>query len=94
MLQIPALEQFHDDVGNAFVLAEIVNGNDVGVPEASRGGRLVSEPRKHPGVAVGDQSLDGDLAPYGRVEAAKDASETAVPKLGQDFVSADALRHV
>jgi hypothetical protein len=93
MLQIPAFEQFHDDVRNALMLSELIDSDDVRVTEAPGSGGLVPEPRKHPGFAVGDQSLDGNLAPYGGIETAKYTSETAVPKLGQDLEFADTLCH-
>src|SRR5206468_7907754 len=52
--QVPqrrAVDQLHDDVGDAVVVARVVRGDDVGVRQPRRGDRLVAEPG--PGGGVG-----------------------------------------
>src|SRR5437868_11486050 len=70
MLQVTSFQQFHDDVGNVILLAKVVDGDDIGMPETARSGGLVPESAKHSGVAVGDQSLDGNVSAHSWIEAA------------------------
>ena len=59
-----ALEQLHDGVGDAAVLAEVVDGQDVRVRERRDGLRLALEARERVGVRrrARGQDLDRDVA--------------------------------
>ena len=85
------LDVFHDDVGGAFVFAEVVDGDDVGVFEAARGLRLAEKAIVE--VLVGDpQQLDRDHPSDVRVAAAKHHPHAAEPDTVEDVVAADSFR--
>ncbi len=87
--EVLALDQLHHDVRPGVVLAEVVNGDDVGV--AQRRGRpgLVTEPGQEVGVApeLGAQQLDGNVALELRVARAIDAGHAALSEKLQQTVS-------
>ena len=58
-----AVEELHDEEGGAVLLAEVVDGRDVGVAEAGAEPGLGAEPLGEVGVvaAVGTQHLDRDV---------------------------------
>jgi len=64
-----SLQKFHDDEGLSFVLADLVEGADVGMIQSGSGPRLALEPLQ--GHSIGGQSLglelQGDVAPQSQV---------------------------
>ena len=64
-----SLQKFHDDEGLSFVLADFVDGADVGMIQSGSGPRLALEPLQ--GHSIGGQSLglelQGDVAPQSQV---------------------------
>ena len=64
LAEIGAVDEFHDDPGEALRLAEVVDGDDPGVHEASQGLELLAgsvRPAHHL-RRRGQEDLDGDLA--------------------------------
>ncbi len=74
-----AFEELLDDVGRAVVLADVVDGGDVGVVEDAGGLRLLLEAAQAVGVGGegGRQDLDRDVAAEARVLGAVDLPHAA-----------------
>jgi hypothetical protein len=53
-------DQLHDDVGQAVVLAHVVDRHDVGVAQVAVGARFLAKAGAHGGVGVGQEHLHGD----------------------------------
>ena len=88
-----SLEQFHGDEGSALVVADFVDGADVGVVEGRGGARLAREAVEGVGAladAVGKE-LEGDLSAELRVEGAIDDTHAALAEAVEDVVVRDAL---
>ncbi len=88
--EVRALDELHDQVGDAVVLAGVVGGDDVGVGEAGDGHCLVAEPR--PGVVVvreiGVERLHRDPAGEEGVVADPDAGHAAPREQRLEVVAA------
>ena len=91
--QVLALKQFHDEVGRTFVLAEIVNDNDILVAQFAGGRRLVAEAREHFGFAGCGQGLDGNEPAHSGIVRAEHLAEAATPQLHLNFIPADSIHH-
>ncbi len=92
-LEILAVEILHREVGEALVLTEIVNGDDVAVGKLPGGARLAEEPLAEIRVLV-DRSrdeLDRDDALQQGVVGAVDHAHAPLAKLVTQFVAADAF---
>ncbi len=87
--QVLALDQLHHDVRPGVVLAEVVDGDDVGVAQRRSRTGLVAEPGQEVGVAseLGPQQLDGDVALELRVARAIDPGHAALSEKLQQAVS-------
>ena len=88
------LDIFHRDEGDVFVLAILVDADDVGVVEAARGARLVLEPTYELGGQIGVDEvhadrLDRDGALDVRVERFVDDAHCALAEDTLDFVLAE-----
>ena len=88
------LDIFHRDEGDVFVLAILVDADDVGVVEAARGARLVLEPTNELGSQIGVDEvhadrLDRDGALDVRVERFVDDPHCALAEDTLDFVLAE-----
>ena len=77
--EVFAFEQLRDDVARAFVMADIVNGEDVRMVQGGRGERFLFKAAKPVfiGRKRGRQELDGDVAIQPRVARAIDFSHPA-----------------
>src|SRR5262249_45060491 len=89
------LDEGHDDVGDAVLLADVVDGADVGVADGGGGAGLAEEAaaghlRGLAGV-VAARHLDGDGALQLRVERLVDDSHAAGAERLEDDVPADLL---
>jgi hypothetical protein len=83
----------HDDEGRAFVFAEIVDRDDVGVFQAA--GRLGLAQEAVVEILVADpQQLDRDGPPDMGVMAAEDHAHPAVTDTVDDLVAADSPRNM
>ena len=91
VLQVPALEQLHGHVRLAFVLAEVVDRDDVRMVQPGRGLGLPHEPAAQLLVATDGRrhGLDGDFAMKGRVEGPKDLAHGALADPAEHLVFAD-----
>ena len=91
--QVGALEQLHRHVGDALLLAELVDGDDVRVGQLARGPRLLEEAPAALLVAaqlLGDD-LDRDVAVEDRVVGAEHLPHRSLADLRVDPVLADLL---
>ena len=89
--EAPAEDELHRDVGEALVLADLVNGDDVRMVQGRGGARLLSEAQivlRTLVEALGEQ-LDRDDAPEGRVARAVEPAHAAGAELAQDLEAAD-----
>ncbi len=73
------LQQFRHNVGRTVLLADIEDGQDVGVVKRGRGTRLLLETTQALGVAapVGGKNLYSDIAPQSCVAGAVYLAHTA-----------------
>ena len=87
-----AFEELLDDVGRAVVLADVVDGGDVGVVQDAGGLGLLLEAAQAIGVGGegGGEDLDGDVAAEARVLGAVDLPHAAGADGGEDLVGAEA----
>ena len=88
-----AVEQFHDDEALALMLANLVNGADVGMVERGRGAGFAAETLDRLrvlGNLVG-QKLQGDKAAQGDVLGLIDDPHAAAAQLLEDAVVRDGL---
>ncbi len=87
-----AFEELLDDVGRAVVLADVVDGGDVGVVEDAGGFGLLLEAAQAIGVGGegGGEDLDRDVAAEARVLGAVDLPHAAGADGGEDLVGAEA----
>ena len=81
-------EKLHDNEGLAIVLADFVDGANVGMIQSGSGSRLALEPLQ--GHSIGGQSigqeLQGNVAPQSQVLGLVDDAHTAATELLQDAV--------
>ena len=86
-----ALQQFADDVRRAFVRADVVDGEDVGMIQRRRGAGFLLEAAKAVGIRRirGGQDLDRDLASETRVVGEINLAHSATAQQVQDFVGAE-----
>ncbi len=86
-----AFEELLDDVGRAVVLADVVDGGDVGVVPDPGSLRLLLEAAQAVGVGGegGGEDLDGDVAAEAWVLRAVDLSHAARADGGEDLVGAE-----
>ena len=91
LLQRLALEQLHRDVGDAVLLADVVDGDDVGMVEAAGRARLAQEALAHLAHdlrgQVRQQRLDRDVALDERIDGAVHRAHGAAAELGDDDVA-------
>src|SRR6185436_11304683 len=87
-----ALEQLHHRVDDARFVADVVDGEDVGMIERGHRPRLALEAREAIGGGVGlrGKDLDRDLAPEPRVVGAIDLAHAAPADRAEDLVRAEA----
>src|SRR5262245_11262739 len=87
-------EQLEDDVGQAILRADVVEGEDVGMVQRSDRPRLLLESPEAIGIArvVGGNELDGNIAAEAGISGAKDLSHPARPERGKKRVRAEATR--
>ncbi len=96
--QVPALEIFHRDIGEAALLADIVDGHDIRMIEAAGGFGLAKKTRSRFdefGVAefTGERyGLDRHHAVDGGIAAQVDDAHGAASDLPLELVAAEALR--
>ena len=92
LAQRPPFQQLADDVGNAFVGADVVHRQDVWMVEAARGLRLVLEPPQPLGVAdeAGGQHFDRHVPAQPRVARAVDFAHAPRAETGDDLVGTEA----
>ena len=83
-----AFEQLLDDVGRAVVLADVVNGGDVGMVEDAGRARLLLEALQALRIARegAGQDLDRDVAAEARIARAEDLSHPSRADGGEDLV--------
>lgn len=92
LLQRAAGEVGHDQVGRAFVLAVVNDGDDVGTPQARQGFGLALEALEDAlqvggGEAVSAQDFDGDVAFEAGVVGLIDGRHPALAELFQNVVA-------
>src|SRR5215813_9871336 len=90
--QLLAFEQFGDDIGRAFMRADVVNREDVRVVERRGGAGFLLEAAQAvriPGE-LGGQQLDGDLATESRVFGQIDLAHSAGAKLRNNLIMVEA----
>ena len=94
ILEFASVHKLHRDEGGAVVVAEIVDGNDIRMIEASRGFGFALKTRYH--VArlgalelVAAYGFQRDRALDRRVEGLVHDAHRAAPELAQDFVFAE-----
>ena len=87
--QVGAVDQLHDEVGDAVVLTGVVRGDDVGVGEAGDGDGLVAKARPQRLVdgELGVQRLDRDAPREQRVLADPHAGHAAAREQGIEAVA-------
>ncbi len=89
-LQVGPVEQLHDNVRRLLLLAQLEDGDDVGVPQAA--GRLGLGVETLAELRVRHQlrrhGLDGDLALEGGVEGDVDHAHRSLPEGSLDLVLA------
>jgi hypothetical protein len=93
-VQAAAIDQLHGEVGPAVILADVVDGDDVGVVEVARGRRLDVEALQgvgRPRQAAQDH-LEGDLAVDAHLPGPVDDAHAAARDLAEQLVIAEALR--
>ena len=91
LVQRLALDALHHNIRRAVVVAQIVDGNDIGVVEAAGPAALLVEAGQHivvAGEALGE-GLDGHLAADLLVDAAIDDAHAAAAEHVDDLVLAD-----
>jgi hypothetical protein len=84
-----SLDEFHDEEGMPFVLAQRVDGADVRVVQRRGRPRFAQEavePFRVAGV-LGGQELQGDVAPQARLPRLEDDPHAAAPELPLDLVA-------
>src|SRR5262245_10943501 len=92
LAQLFALEQFGDDIGRAFMRADVVNREDVRVAERRGGAGFLFEAAQTisiPGELV-RQHFDSDLATESRVFGQIDLAHSACAELRNNFIMVDA----
>ena len=91
LVQRLALHALHHNVGGSVVVAQVVNGDDIGVVEPARSAAFLVEAGQHVGVAheALGQGLDGHLAADLLVDAAIDDAHAAAPQHVDNLVLAD-----
>src|ERR1700732_3998889 len=92
-LEALAFQILHGDKRSAARFSQLVNGNDVGVLQASRSPGLAIKALQWIGALV-DASrdrLDGDGAANERIASLEDDSHSSAADLLEDFVSANVL---
>src|SRR5262249_42316282 len=90
--QLLAFEQFGDDIGRAFMRADVVNREDVRVVERRGGAGFLLEAAQAiriPGE-LGGQQLDGDLATESRVFGQIDLAHPACAELRYNLIVVEA----
>jgi hypothetical protein len=91
-----AIDEGHDDEGGAVVLADVEDGADVGVEDASGGPGLALEAMDALGALLGRAVEEGDLEGDDAVEVgvvgAVDGAHAAGAKPAEDLVPADGAR--
>ena len=92
LAQLFAFEQFGDDIGRAFVLADIVDGEDVRVIERRGGAGFLLEAAQTVGITgeLGGQHLDRDLATESRVFCQIDLAHSAGAELRDNLIMIEA----
>jgi hypothetical protein len=90
--QVLPFEQFHGDKRPPFVLAELVDGDDVPVPEIAGRAGFHAEPADQL-LALAGEHLDRDRPVHGGVVGAIHAAERPLSDDGLDLVLADAIGH-
>src|SRR5205085_12447877 len=83
------LEQLHDEIRNARLVAAFMQRDDVLVAETSGGADLASEPLEELRVGFGGEYFDRDGPLHIRIVAAIDAAKTAPSEFGLDRIFAD-----
>ncbi len=95
LLQRAAGNQLHGDVGDAVVLADLEDGDDIGMVEPRRGARLAQEALARRGEDLRrqrrQQRPDRHLALDGRIDGAEHRAHGPPPELSQDPVMAQRL---
>jgi hypothetical protein len=88
LLERLALEQLHDEVRPAVLLADVIQGADIRVVQRRNGARFPLEPRDAVPIALrrGRQHLDGDAAAETSVRGAINLAHAARPDGGEDFI--------
>ena len=86
-----ALQKLRDDEGAAFVRADVVDDEDVGVIELGGGAGFLLEAREAVGIRgeAGVNDLDGDVAPESRVPRPVDLAHAAGAEGREDLVGAE-----
>ncbi len=97
--ELASVHELHCDEGGAVVLTEIVNGNDIGMIEASRGLGFALKTRHYivrldPFELVAAYGFQRDRALYARVECLVHDAHRAAPELAPDFVFAEFERGI
>ena len=99
VVQGEALDQLHHDVRLAERLADLVDGDDIGMVQRRGGAGLLRKPRQPIGVGgvLRRQELDGDVALQIEIARAKDLAHPSGTDAGEEFVvpetRADGGRH-
>ena len=83
-----ALDQFGHDVGDAVVVAGIVEGHDVGMSESRGGAPFLLEAAAPVGALgeLGRQDLNRDIAAEAGIVGAVDLAHGALAQLGGDLI--------
>ena len=86
-----AFEQLRHNVGRTLVLADVVNGENVGMVQRRRGAGFLLEPLEALGVCRqgGRQHLDGHVATQARIARSIHFTHAARAERGEHFIGAE-----
>ena len=87
-----AIDVLHGDERLPLVLADVVDGDDVGMLKASGRARFAQKARAHL-IVVDPEELEGDQAVDGGIERQIQRAHASLPETFADFVSTDDRGH-
>src|SRR5262249_8018110 len=92
LLEVFSFQKLHHDIRQSFVIAEIINGDDVSVSQVAGSRGFVLKAGKETLVSGSRQHFDRNQPAYRRIVGAIYASETAPTQLGLDLIFSDLAR--